>query len=105
MVTAESTVPGAQGAKNLLSVLSWVKNCEPWYTEGVGADVLRKGMLLSGAVSLEMCLCSFQNENKALKTRFPQMTARESAFQVFYPHFSLNYIVEDFWVCIFFEKL
>lgn len=41
---------------------------------------LRKGMLLLGAVSLEMCLCSFQNENKVLKARLPQMAARESAF-------------------------
>lgn len=52
-----------------------------------------------------MCLCSSQSENKALKTRLPQMAAGESAFQVFHPHFLLNYILEDFGVCIFFEKL
>lgn len=37
-------------------------------------------MLPLGAVSLEMCLCSFQNENKVLKARLPQMAARESSF-------------------------
>lgn len=62
-------------------------------------------MLLSGVVSL----LSFRKEHrhiaKVLKTRLPQMAVRESAFQVFYPHFLLNYIVEDFGVCIFFEKL
>lgn len=62
-------------------------------------------MLLLEAVFLEMCLCSFQNENKVLKSRLPQMAVRESAFQVFYPHFLLNYTVENFGVCVFFEKL
>lgn len=37
-------------------------------------------MLLSGAVTLGICLCSFQNENKALKARLQQMAARKSAF-------------------------
>lgn len=36
-------------------------------------------MVLSGAASLGVRLCSFQNENKALKAGLPQMAATESA--------------------------